>query len=50
MKDYLPEKNIFQLGCVYETFNTSGGLIAIMDFTGRNNTQDRDNFRKYVWP
>jgi orotidine-5'-phosphate decarboxylase len=33
MKDYLPEKNIFQLGCVYETFNTSGGLIAIMDFT-----------------
>jgi len=33
MKGYLPEKNIFQLGCVYETFNTSGGLIAIMDFT-----------------
>ena len=33
MNEYLPEKNIFQLGCVYETFNTSGGLIAIMDFT-----------------
>ena len=33
MNEYLPEKNIFQLGCVYEVFNTSGGLIAIMDFT-----------------
>jgi orotidine-5'-phosphate decarboxylase len=33
MNNYLPEKNIFQLGCVYEVFNTAGGIITIMDFT-----------------
>ena len=33
MNEQLPEKNIFQLGCVYEIFNTSNGLITIMDFT-----------------
>jgi hypothetical protein len=33
MNDYLPEKNISQLGCVYEIFNTAGGIITIMDFT-----------------
>ena len=33
MKGYLPEKSIFQLGCVYEIFNTGNSSIAIMDFT-----------------
>ena len=33
MKTFLPDKSSFQLGCVYEMFNTSRGLIAIMDFT-----------------
>ena len=33
MKTYLPVKSVFQLGCVYETFNLSIGLMAVMDFT-----------------
>jgi hypothetical protein len=35
MKGYLPDKSVFQLGCVYEIFNTSRGLITIMDFTDK---------------
>ena len=35
MSSFLPEKNTFNLGCVYEIFNTSRGLITIMDFTDK---------------
>lgn len=35
MKTYLPDKSVFQLACVYETFNLPMGLLAIMDFTDK---------------